>query len=93
MKLEVEISDELWKRIEHSARFFRKSTDEYLRELLNGQVLNIPDPVGAAKAMAELRASAGPEDDYDIDEFLEALERNRGRERPLTPDANGEAAR
>jgi hypothetical protein len=78
MKLELEISDELWKRIEHSARVFKKAPDEYLRNLLNDRVLNIPDPIGAEKAIAELRASASPEDDYDIDEFIEELEKNLG---------------
>ena len=92
MKLELEISDELLKRIEHSARFFRRPTDEYLRELLNGQVLNIPDP-NAELEIERLRATAGPEDDYDIDEFLQALERNRGRGMPASPESNGESAR
>ena len=93
MKLELEISDELWKRIEFSANFFHKAPEIYLRELLEDRVLNVPDPVGAAKAIAAIRASAGPEDDYDIDEFLEALERNRGRSFPASPDVNREAAR
>jgi hypothetical protein len=93
MKLELEISDELWKRIAFSAQFFQKDRETYLRELLEDRVLRIPDPVGAEKRMAEIRASAGPEDDYDIDEFLEALEKNRGRERPIGPDENGEGSR
>ena len=93
MKLELEISDELWKRIEFSARFFHKTPETYLREVLEDRVLNSPDPIGAAKALAEIRASAGPEDDYDMDEFLDALERNRGRGREISPDVNGEATR
>jgi hypothetical protein len=78
MKLELEISDELWKRIEHSANVFHKPIDAYLRELLEERVLRIPDPEGAAKLLDEIRASCGPEDDYDIDEFIAELEKNRG---------------
>ena len=78
MKLELEISDELWKRIEYSARLFHTSPDAYLRKLLDDRVQSIPDPEGAAKLLEEIRASCTPEDDYDIDEFIAELERNIG---------------
>jgi predicted DNA-binding protein len=93
MKLEIEIDDELRKRIDFSAKLLHKSPETYLRELLEERVLRIPDPVGAAKRIAELRAAAGPEDDYDMDEFLETLESNRHVGLSSFVPKNGEPAR
>jgi hypothetical protein len=89
MKLELEISDELWKRIEYSAKLFRTTPETYLQKLLDDRVQRIPDPVAAEKRIAEIRAAAGPEDDYDIDEFLDALERNRHSGPPIGPENQG----
>jgi hypothetical protein len=86
MKLEIEISDELWKRIEYSANQFHMNAHEYLRKLLNDRVQRIPDPIAAEKRIAEIRAAAGPEDDYDPDELTRALEEARGRPYPLPPE-------
>lgn len=79
MKLELEIADELWKRIEHGAKLFNVSREAYVLRLLENNAQNVPDPERAKADIAKLRAEAGPEDDYDIDEFLRAMDMNRGR--------------
>ena len=79
MKLELEISDELWKRIQHRASLFHLPEEKFLLRLLEQHVPLLPDPEGAQAHIDAIRATVGPEDDYDIDEFLRALEENRGR--------------
>jgi hypothetical protein len=92
MKLELDISDEMWKRIEFSAQLLHKDPETYLRELLEERVFRIPDPRGAVALLDEIAAAKDvrPEDDYDIGEFLGALERNRGRRSEVPSDRNGE---
>jgi hypothetical protein len=91
MKLELEISDELWKRIQDRASLFNTAPPEFVRRLLEQHVPNVHDPKAALALLRDIAAGkyAGPDDDYDIDEFLEALERNRGQ-RPVAPERNGE---
>jgi len=77
--MNVEISENLWNRIEYYAKLFKKSPEQYFLNILENQIPQVPDPESAEAEMAKIRAEAGPEDDYDIDEFLRALEENRGQ--------------
>lgn len=77
--MNVEISEGLWNRIEHYAKLFKKTPEQYFLNVLEHQVPQIPDPERAEAEINKIREEAGPEDDYDIDEFLRAIEENRGR--------------
>jgi len=90
MKLQLEINDELWKRVELGASLLDSTPEAYVIRLLESRAQRVPDPEGAERRIAAIRASAGPEDDYDIDEFLRALEFNRGRRTsPAATESNG----
>ena len=78
MKLELEISDDLWKRIEHRASLFNVPTDIFFQRLLEQHAPGLPDPDAARALIDEIIASATPEDEDDYAEFMSDLERSRG---------------
>ena len=87
MKLELDISEDLWKRIEHRASLFNLPADAFVLRLLEQHTPHISDPAAAIAWMKEVIADgSGEEDDNDLKELAEALERNRGSRdaRPIT---------
>jgi hypothetical protein len=78
--MNVEISDDLWKRIEYFAAMFKKTPMEYLMGLLQQQVPRIPDKDAAIQHLQDLidgkYADPGLDDD-DLAEFLRTLEQSR----------------
>ena len=81
MKLELEISDDLWKRIEHRASLFNVPTNAFLLRLLEQEIPAIPDRAAAIAWFDQLIAEAGnaedEESDADLKDLLKALDRHR----------------
>lgn len=89
MKLELDISDDLWKRIEVAAEIAHKTPQEYLRglvdQIMDQLLLRLPHPEGARGLLQEFLDTADPNAPDDFDEFARAIDEARGEGRKLFP--------
>ena len=80
--MNIEISDDLWKRIEYFAALYKKTPTEYFQNILEQQVPRIPNKEAAVQHLQDLIDGkyADPElDEDDLDEYLRGLAESRLR--------------
>ncbi len=78
MKLELELNDDLTKRIVHRADLFHVTPAQFIEKLLEQHVPSIPNPQGVIAMLEEQLANPAP---AAPDEYWEEFTRNVDAER------------